>query len=155
MSTPRPPSRKVTVVNSLALALVVAIAACGGDRGSPFAALFEPSAATPGAGLHGVWGGSIGPLEVRLELRPDRFTFANRCGGRVVGVSVAAAIDDGKLEVRETKQAGDKKCHADATAGSLPPCARAQGGEACFGHDGLRLVLHNGDAQLELTKVRD
>ncbi|MBX3203544.1 MAG: hypothetical protein KF764_00685 [Labilithrix sp.] len=146
----------------------------GSGSGSEHDALFDApseSAVTAGS-IFGLWGGATKDLsftfDSRMRLGQSTMTFATRCvrdngdESAVVGVTVAARVDESEISVLESKKdekkTGDITCRANARPGTTKRCDTDEGfRRACFVLDGTELTIYGMSSldKVVLTKISD
>jgi hypothetical protein len=148
--------------------------ASSSSGGSPAVdGLFQaPSGGATPDSLYGVWGGSLKDLsftfDSRIKLSESSMTFATKCvrddgtQSAVVGVTVAARVNDAEIAVLESKQdekkTGDITCRANARPGTTKKCEKVDGFQKeCFALDGTKLVIYGTTSfdKMDLTKISD
>jgi hypothetical protein len=140
-----------------AVVVALALGACGTDD-SEFAALYDPPGGPSTASLTGRWGGAKDGSDTRWVLAASSIQLANKCGSKIVGVSVAAEVSESAIRILESKQAGDDSCFVNATPGTLTVCPTDpfMPKTNCFIHDNMTLTLFANDVDfLALTKIDD
>jgi hypothetical protein len=138
------------------LGLVLVLAACGGDGGSDFDALYDPPTGQASSTLFGRWGGSDFGFDTRWVIGTDEITLANRCGDRTVGLTVAAEVTQVQIRILESGSEGDDNCFVTAAVGVLTACPADPTMQFdCFDLEGLTLTLHGSSGTLDLFKIED
>jgi len=140
-----------------ALACAATIAGCSGG-GDDFGSLYEAPTGSSTGSLMGVWGGLLDGLDTRWVLEPDQVTLANKCGSKIVGVAVAAQVDDSQIRVLESGHDGNDSCWVNVAPGTFTVCSTDpfEPKENCFAHDNLQLTIYATDVSyVELTKIED
>lgn len=138
------------------------VAACSDRGGDEYGALYEAPDGPVSPDLYGLWGGSIDPgpmapaLDARWGLWPDEVVLAVRCGDKIVGVAVAADVDETQIRTLESADAGDEDCGIGLVPRVLEACAPYERRDDCFERDGLALsVYYDNIPAAEFTKLSD
>jgi hypothetical protein len=146
-------SRSIGVV----LVLGLAAAACGGGD-SEYAYLYEAPQGEATGSLYGRWGGQVGGSDTRWVFAPDEITLANKCGNKIVGITVAASVDESEIAFLESAEDGNDSCFVRSQPLALPACDDDPftTDVDCFLHDDTALAVFDdfGDS-FTLIKLVD
>lgn len=141
----------------IALLAVVALGACGGGGGSDYDYLYDAPTGDATDGLYGTWGGSVDSFDTRWVIDADQLILANKCGDKIVGVTVAADASDTGIRILESADDGGDSCFVRAMPVEFTVCADPTfGGDYCFVRDGQSMTMYfTAVDYIDLVKLQD
>ena len=133
------------------------LAACGGGGGGDYDYLYDAPTGNSTDSLYGTWGGSVESFDTRWVIESDQLILANKCGSKIVGVTVAADASDSSIRILESADDGGDSCYVRAMPVEFTVCADPEfGGDYCFVRDGESMTMYfTAIDSIDLVKLQD